>query len=301
LIGHEPRVANIVGRYIRAGERAASENYAACPITVEGDAWLLEDVRALPRLVAAGRAVTVALVGLGALVAASVQATTGLGFALVLTPVMFALLSPVGAIVTVTALGLELNLLVLVGERRRPRVAWRELGPILAAAVPGTVCGVLLLRALPKPVLQVSVGVAVIAAAVLSVRLGRASAGSGSTPGRLAVGFTTGALTTSTGISGPPLALWLSRRGLAPGEIRDSLSAMFLAIGVVAFLTLVPLLRRAHLDPALLAIGLSCVLAGHALGSRAFARLQTARFEPLLFVVIVCAGVASIVAGAGSL
>jgi uncharacterized protein len=252
-------------------------------------------------LVAAGCAVIVALAGLGALVAACVQATTGLGFALVLTPVMFALLSPIAAIVTVTALGLELNLLVLVGERRRPRVAWRELGPILAAAIPGSVCGVLLLRALPKPILQVSVGAAVLAAAVLRLRRRRASVGSGSAAGRLAIGFTTGVMTTSTGVSGPPLALWLSRRGLGPGEMRDSLSAIFLAIGVVAFLTLAPFLRRAHLDPALLAVGLSCVLAGHALGSRAFARLQTARFEPLLFAVIVCAGVASIVAGANSL
>ncbi|MGZ4173090.1 MAG: hypothetical protein ACXVQR_01310 [Solirubrobacteraceae bacterium] len=47
---------------------------------------------------------TIALVGLGALGAAVVQASTGLGFALVLTPILLALLSPAGAIVTVTAL-----------------------------------------------------------------------------------------------------------------------------------------------------------------------------------------------------
>lgn len=244
---------------------------------------------------------TLALVGLTALAAACVQATTGLGFALVLTPVMFALLSPAGAIVTVTALGLELSLLVLLGERRRPRVAWREVGPILAAAAPGTVCGVLLLRALPKPVLQIGVGAALIAAAVLRVRVSSAPAGSGSAPARLAIGFTTGALTTSTGISGPPVALWLSRRGLTPGEVRDSLSAMFLAIGVIALLALAPVLHRAHLDPALLAVGLSCVVGGHALGSRAFARLQERRFERLLLLVILCAGVASIVAGVSAL
>src|SRR5438552_2298578 len=118
---------------------------------------------------------TLALVGVGALAAACVQATTGLGFALLLTPIMFALLSPAAAIVTVTALGLELNVLVLAGERRRPKVAWREAVPILLAAVPGTVCGVLLLRVLPKPVLQVGVGAAVIVAALLRVRFGRAS------------------------------------------------------------------------------------------------------------------------------
>ena len=240
---------------------------------------------------------TLALVGMGAAAAACVQATTGLGFAMVLTPVLFALLTPTAAIVIVTALGLELNLLVLLGERRRPRVVWRELVPILAAAAPGIVCGVLLLRALPKPALQVSVGVLLIAAALR--RRPRTVASEGSTPGRLAVGFTSGVLTTSTGLSGPPIALWLSRLGLAPGEVRDSLSAVFLAIGVIAFLALAPVVGRAHLDPALIGAGLACVVAGHALGRRAFARLDAHRFEPLMRAIILCAGAASIVAGLG--
>jgi uncharacterized membrane protein YfcA len=245
--------------------------------------------------------VTPALVGITALAAASVQATTGLGFALVLTPVLFALLAPAGAIVTATVLGLELNLLVLLGERRRPRVAWSEIVPLLIAAVPGTVFGILLLRALSKPVLQISVGVAVIAAAIVRARVDRSAHGRGNAPARLALGFTSGALTTSTGVSGPPLALWLARRGLTPGELRDSLSAIFLAIGIIALLALVPVLHRAHLDLADIAAGLACVVGGHALGSRAFARLKSHWFDPLLLMVIASAGVASVIAGAGSL
>lgn len=247
---------------------------------------------------------TAALVGIGALTAACVQATTGIGFALVLSPIAFALLSPAGAIIVVTALGLELNLLVLLGERRRPRVAWGELGPILLAAVPGSVGGVLLLRALPKAALQIAVGVALIATALLL--LWRAAARppaqrAGSVSGRVAVGFSTGVLGTSTGVSGPPLALWLARIGLTPAEVRDSLSAAFLVLGVIAFATLVPLVHRAHLTAAVLMAGLGCVIGGHAVGSRAFARLDPAWFQPLLLVVIAVAGVASVVAGASAL
>jgi uncharacterized protein len=244
---------------------------------------------------------TPALIGVSALAAASVQATTGLGFALVLTPVVFALLAPAGAILIVTLLGLELNLLVLLAERRRPRIAWREIIPLLLAAAPGTVCGILLLRALSKPVLQIGVGSAVIIASLLRAKLGRRTAVSGSAGARLALGFTSGALTTSTGVSGPPLALWLARCGLTPGELRDSLSAIFLAIGVVGLLALIPLLHRAHLDPVEVLAGLACVVGGHALGSRAFARLEARRFEPLLLAVIACAGVASIAAGVSGL
>jgi uncharacterized membrane protein YfcA len=244
--------------------------------------------------------VAIILVGLTALAAACVQAATGLGFALVLTPVLFAVLSPTAAIITVTALGLELNLLVLLAERRRPVVAWGEVLPILAAAVPGTVCGVLILRSLPKPALQIAVGILVIAAALLRVRTRQPSTAQGGTVRRLALGLATGALTTSSGVSGPPLALWFSHRGLRPAELRDSLSASFLAIGVIAALALLPVLGRARLSGSLLAVGLACVVGGHAIGRRAFAALDARGFEPLLLAVVVIAGVASVVAGAAS-
>lgn len=245
---------------------------------------------------------TLALIGACALAGACVQATTGMGFALILTPVMFALLSPVGAIVAVTVLGLELNLLVLFGERRRPRVAWGEVRPLLAAVIPGTVCGVLVLRALPKPVLQVAVGIAVIAAALMRMRAARAvAAPASSASARLALGFASGALTTSAGVSGPPLALWLSRRGLSPAVFRDSLTALFLATGVIGVIALVPVLGHAHLHPALLLAPVACVVAGHAAGSRAFAYLAARRFEPLVLAVILAAGVASVAFGVGSL
>jgi uncharacterized membrane protein YfcA len=243
---------------------------------------------------------TPAVVGLAVFAAACVQSTTGLGFALVLSPVAFALLSSAGAIVIVTALGLVLNVLVLIGERRRPRVAWREVMPILVAVAPGAVGGVLLLRGLPKPALQVGVGV-VLLSAVLLGRIRRVAPSSDSVVARLAIGLTTGVLTTSAGVSGPPIALWLSRTELSPGEVRDSLSATFLAIGLIACVTLVPVLHRAHLHAPLVVAGVVCVMAGHALGRQAFARVDRRRFATMMRVVVACAGVASIAAGVAAL
>ena len=215
-----------------------------------------------------------------ALAAAVVQASTGLGFALVLSPAVFALLEPESAVVAITVLGLALNGLVLFGERRRPRVAWGEVRPILVASIPGAVCGVLVLRALPKSVLQIAVGVAVIGAAALRARARREAAAP--TPGdpraRLALGFATGALSTSAGVDGPPIALWFAHRGLAPAEIRDSLSAAFLGLGIIAAVG--PgagaghRRRRGRLGA--LAAALVCVVAGHAIGQRAFARIDAA-------------------------
>jgi uncharacterized protein len=234
-------------------------------------------------------------------VAAVVQAATGLGFALVLGPSVFALLEPESAIVAVTVLGLALNGLVLFAEHRRPRVAWDEVGPILAAAVPGAVCGVFVLRALPKSTLQVAVGVAVVLAAALRARA-RARAvtpTAGDAPRRLALGFASGTLTTSAGVNGPPIALWLAHRGLGPSDMRDSLSAAFLGLGVIGAVVLAPVLATtgADIDWLALALGLVCVVAGHAVGRRAFARLDGERYEPLLLVLVILAGLASIAAG----
>jgi hypothetical protein len=55
------------------------------------------------------------------------------------------------------------------------------------------------------------------------------------------------------------------------------------------------------LPPATLLLALGCVAAGHALGRRAFARLDARRYEPLLLAVIAAAGVASVVSGATAL
>lgn len=230
-----------------------------------------------------------------------VQAATGLGFALVLGPAAFALLEPESAIVTITVLGLALNGLVLFAERRRPRVAWSEVGPILAAAVPGAVCGVLVLRALPKSTLQVAVGVAVVVAAVVRARArAREVAPTAGDPrARLALGFASGTLTTSAGVNGPPIALWLAHRGIGPSEMRDSLSAAFLGLGVIGGLVLAPLLATAGADVhwSALAVGLLSVVAGRAVGRRAFARLDSEHYEPLLLVLVTAAGLASITAG----
>lgn len=241
--------------------------------------------------------VTGVYVAVSSLIAASVQSTTGIGFALIASPVLFALLNPQGAIVAVTAFGLVLNLLVLFAERRRPVVPWGEVLPVLAAVVPGAIAGVVILRAVPKPVLQVGVGatavgsVLVLAKSSLRVRSDGAVA-------RLAVGFTTGTLSTAAGIGGPPLAIWLSSRRMRPGDLRDLITAIFLGTGIIAVVTLVPVVRKAHLGVSVILEGIAAVIVGHAIGSRAFRRLDPARFERLLLAIIVITGTVSVMLGA---
>ncbi|MDA8068951.1 MAG: hypothetical protein M0T77_10135, partial [Actinomycetota bacterium] len=74
---------------------------------------------------------TYAAVVLMAAFAAAVQTAVGMGFALVLSPVLLVALAPKAAIVTVTVLGLSVNVLTVLRGGRKLNISWNEAAPIL--------------------------------------------------------------------------------------------------------------------------------------------------------------------------
>jgi uncharacterized protein len=231
---------------------------------------------------------------------AAVQSATGFGFALILSPALLAVLDPYEAISAVLVLGLVLNLLVLFDGGRLGPVRWQTLTPLLTAALPGLALGVLALDLLSKAVLQALVGAVVIVAAgerLLAERGGRPEP-RGGVPSAAAVGLLSGALTTSISVSGPPIVLWLERRGLAAAELRATLAAAFLGLNVtggIALLVVGGLGRWAPAGDLLLLLGV--VLVGHFAGRHAFHMLDERRFSIAVLVLIVVTGVASLAAG----
>jgi uncharacterized protein len=239
-----------------------------------------------------------ALAAVAAFAGAAVQSATGFGFALVLSPALFAVMDPVEAVTALLVLGVALNLLVLFEGGRPEHVDWRALAPMLVAALPGLAVGAVALTQLSKEVLQVAVGVAVIAAAgwQLRQRRGARVRGIGGAAG-LAAGFASGALTTSISVSGPPLVLWLEAHGVRPEEFRASLAASFLALNVAGGIVLLSAEGSGALDAGAVALLLALVVAGYALGALAFRRLDRERFFNLVLVLVALTGVASVVAG----
>ena len=235
------------------------------------------------------------LAGAAALVGALVQSATGFGFALVLSPALFAVLDPYEAITTMLLLGPPLNLLVwLDSESGHARL--QMLAPVLAAAVPGLALGVLALELLSKPVLQVAVGAAVVAAAAWQVHHRTRSA-----PPAWAAGVASGALTTSISVSGPPIVLWLEGQGVSPGEFRATLAASFLALNVVGGAIVVAAGGSGAVRPDVVLGLLALALVGHFIGNRAHRRLAGPRFRLVALALVACTGVASFVAGLASL
>ena len=246
-----------------------------------------------------------ALGALAVLLGAFAQSATGFGMSAVAAPALFALMEPAQAVTALAVLGIVVSLLTLFTERRSPRVLWAELRPVLTAATAGLVLGALLLRALPKGVLQVLVGVAVIVSAGASVAGRSASppprAARGRSGGGYAVGLLCGGLTTSTNLNGPPLVVWLLARGGAPDELRDTVTAglLLLNLGALPALAALGLLGGGTGFWAALAALLVVSGVGQRLGRRAFERLDTARYEWVLLIGLVAAGLASVAAGLG--
>jgi uncharacterized membrane protein YfcA len=235
------------------------------------------------------------LAALAAFAGASVQSATGFGFALVLMPALFAVLEPAEAVAVALVLGAALSVLVLVESRRVPT---HGLGRLMVPALPGLAVGAVVITVVAKEPLQVSVGLAVIAAALWQLRGkgGQTEVRPPHFPAPLA-GFISGALTTSISINGPPLVLWLEAQGVAPAVFRTTLAAAFLILDVIGAALVVAAEGAGTIDLGVLGPLLGCVAAGYAVGALAFRRLDAERFFRIVLAVVVCTGVASVVGG----
>lgn len=229
------------------------------------------------------------------LAGAALQSAIGFGFALVCAPLLFAATSPEEAIGLLTLLSLEVNLLTLAGERRRPEPLRRDLATMLVWAVPGLVGGVYVLRSVDETALQIAVTVAVFTSLAVRRVAARRRPGAVASPGPWgapAAGLASGALATSTGTSGPPLVLLLLTRDAEPGRVRDTLTACFLGLGVLAFAALMATGTTAAIPEALeLAALAACVLVGHIAGRPIFARLAAGHYEQVLTAVLTASAI----------
>jgi uncharacterized membrane protein YfcA len=231
-----------------------------------------------------------ALAALAALAGAAVQSAVGFGFALVLTPALFAVMEPAEAVMAGLLLGAALSAVVVFESRY---VSTHGLARLLLSALPGLAVGALLLSVLSKEPLQVGVGVAVIAAAAWQLR----SAAERPRVPAAAAGFASGALTTSIGINGPPLVLWLESQRTEPAQFRATLAAAFLVLDVAGAALLASTEGLDVVDLGALGPLLACVLGGYVLGALAFRRLDADRFFTLVLTLVICTGLASVAAG----
>jgi uncharacterized protein len=224
---------------------------------------------------------------------AALQSATGFGFSLVAAPLVFAAVEPEEAVGLLILLGTEVNLLTLAGERRRPQPVVRECAWILAAALPGAVAGVAILRALDPVALQIAVSIGVVATlAARHLASGRHLPGWGAP----IAGLAAGGLTTSTTTSGPPMLVYLIGRTLTPAQLRDTLPVCFLGLSLIGVAALVITgTSGAVPDGLLVAILVPVVAVAHVAGRPLFGALvQSGNYERVVTVILLVAVLAGL-------
>lgn len=161
-----------------------------------------------------------ALMATTVMLAACIQGTIGIGFALIVAPVM-AFLKPELLPVSLLILMLPLNLFTVLRERQA--IDWTGSGWITLGRLFGAFAGASILAALSPRALYLLIGSATIAAALATVI---APVFSPNRSAFVTVGLLTGISETATGIGGPPLALAYQHH--RPEVLRSTLACCFL-------------------------------------------------------------------------
>ncbi len=171
-----------------------------------------------------------ALIGLAVLIAAFVQGSTGLGFALISGPVIGMIqpgLLPVFLLIQM----IPLNGYVTWRERHAldvPGTTWISLGRFV-----GTFGGLCVLLLVTERQLSLLIGVSTVLAVMTTLLAPTFEPGKGAF---LTAGLVTGVTETSTGVGGPPLALVYQHRP-AP-VLRSTVAACFLIGEVISLVIL---------------------------------------------------------------
>ncbi len=223
------------------------------------------------------------------LAGAIVQGGIGIGFGIVLVPVL-ALLAP--ASLPATPLLLALPLTALVAARERGDVDWRALPRLLLGRVGGTVAAVWLLVVVTEATLEILFGVVVLAVAALS---GFAPSVRPTPAAQVGAGFTSGLFATTAAIGGPPVALLYQAR---PGpELRATLGVVFFlgSLLSLAGLVVADRLALAHFGFAL--VLLPALLAGFAASRRLWRLLEAGWLRPAVLAFAAAAGALAIIRG----
>jgi uncharacterized protein len=236
---------------------------------------------------------TASLIGaaLAVALAAIVQLAAGFGFGLSAVPLLSIAVGAHDAVVVALFLATFTNAFqAWTGRRETDRpVAAR----LLAGAAVGLPVGFLVFQLVDDRVLRVVIGSSVIVAVVviaLGLDLRHAGPGLDAVGGALA-----GALTMSSGVNGPPLVFVLQARHFDQHRFRGTVTTVFVVLDIVAVVTFA---LTGDLDADVLAVvvaSLPGLALGALIGIAVRRHLDPRRFRALVLVLLVVAGVSTLV------
>ena len=233
-----------------------------------------------------------------ALLAGIVTGLTGFGLALISTPILLFVYEPRTVVVLTVILSIFISAAVVWDSWHEAR---RRL--VLALLVPalfGIVVGAVILGVIDPIYIRLGVGAIVIFSALLLVRDVRLP-GANTRWGTLVAGSASGALSTSTGLAGPPIVLLLAARGLPKHEFRGTSVLYFLPMGVAG---LVVLAFRGLVEAPEVPLGLALVpaaIVGKAVGTALLKHVSEKAFRAITLGLVILTGTLGVATAAWAL
>jgi uncharacterized protein len=233
-----------------------------------------------------------------ALLAGAVSGLTGFGLALISVPLLLFVYEPRTVIVITAVLSVIINLAVVWDSWRD--ADQRIVVALLPSALVGVIVGTEVLRTVDPDYIRLGVGIVVVFSAVLLLRDVRLP-GAGTRWGTVVAGSTSGALSTSTGLAGPPIVLLLASRGFPKRAFRGSSALYFLAMSLVglAVLYIRGIFGADHVPLALALI--PAAFLGKAIGTAMLKRISEGAFRVVTLGIVILTGTLGVVTAAWAL
>lgn len=230
---------------------------------------------------------TLAAVSMAVAFAGFVQGSTGVGFALIVAPIL-GLLAPQWLPVSVLVLMLPLNLYVV--WRERVALDWHSGTWITVGRFVGTFGGLAVLVVLSVRHLNLLIGISTIAAALVTLAMPVFRPGRGVF---VAAGLITGVTETATGIGGPPLALVYQHHPVA--VMRSTIALCFVVGELISLAFLWEAGRVDTLQLAHAAQLLPALLVGAALSQLVHHRMNAGALRTFVMLFSIASGIVLIV------
>jgi uncharacterized membrane protein YfcA len=230
------------------------------------------------------------LVVVAVLVGAGTQRITGMGFALMASPLLVLVLGADDGVGTSQALTLVASVIVLVGLWRE--VEWRTAALLLAASVLGVLPGAWLTRQLRSAVLAILIGVLVLVALTAVIADERARVFRGSS-GRAAAGFLSGFMNVTAGVGGPPIVLYRLSTDWPHTPYVATVQVYFIGLNMASLVAR----GRPELDTTTWFGAIGALVVGLVIGDRLAQRVTESKARMLIVVVALGGAISTVIKG----
>jgi len=238
-----------------------------------------------------------ALVLIAVVAGALAQRLAGLGFGLLVSPVLVVLLGPFDGVMIINLCGAASSLLIL--SRVWRHVDWRKYLGLALAAIAGVLPGAWLASNVPEAPLEICIGILLIIALLGSQRLTRSPwRASGPVP-LVSLGFSSGLMNAAAGVGGPAITAYAVATRWDQKSFSATLQPYFVTTGLTSLVSKY-VLSGGHL-PSLeawqwLSI-LAAMMAGIMAGDLLSGRVQPASVRRIVVAIAYLGAVSTLAKG----